>query len=83
MVGSSTGLQYPEKNQGLDSYGLTLETDGLKRAALPAQRLQVPVQKGRRMLSPLMSNTNNPAQRTGEIQTPGRYCWSTAYLLQS
>jgi hypothetical protein len=35
------------------------------------------------MLSPLMSNTNNPAQWTGEIQTPGHYCWSTAYLLQS
>ena len=34
------------------------------------------------MLSLLMSNTDNPAQWTGEIQTPGHYCWSTAYLLQ-
>jgi hypothetical protein len=35
------------------------------------------------MLSPVMSNTNNPAEWTGEVQTPGHHCWSTAYLLQS
>jgi hypothetical protein len=35
------------------------------------------------MLSPVISNTNNPGEWTGEVQTPGHCCWSTAYLLQS